>query len=182
MKRLWAIGLFIMCITLIGCSFEVNTSKGKDKDSEKINGKLTLQILKPDEKAGVTLENNDFYNDVNKYMEANPEMGEKDDFSLYTLDLREGEKGEILLMFLGINRLSMPVTDFSMDVTLGFKDGENVLDNQKVELGTIMLDGLKPNHAVPIPVKITEEQADLYKQLTEDNLFMEIKNFKADEL
>ncbi len=77
-----------------------------DDPNKKVN--LKLQLLKRDEAAGVTIENNDLYQLVNDEIKKNPQKGEGKGFILYFGDIFTKKSGEKSVLVFVINRYDNP--------------------------------------------------------------------------
>lgn len=160
-------------------STETNATGTEDATNEK--DQLTLQVLKADEEAGATIENHTIYNELNKLVQENQDIGEEDNFSLYRVDTIHGQEGEVKLVFLGINRLPIPIKNISFDFTLGNKQGDYVWEEQEVTMSEENAGILQTNGTFPIILPLTAEQEELLKSLNKENQVMEIENFKYEE-
>lgn len=151
------------------------TNQEKEKDS------LNLQVLKADEEAGATVDNHNIYQELNKLVSENPEVGEANDFSLYIVNTIHGDEDEVKLVLLGINRLPIAIKNLAFDFTLGSKEGDYVYNKLNVTMNEETAGALQPNSAFPIVLPLTPEQEELLRSLTEENQVMEIEKFKYDE-
>ncbi len=149
-------------------------AEGEEKED------LTLQVLKVDEEDGITIENNEFYQAIQAEIENNPKMGDQDDFSLLPLDVAYFEDDSISLMFLAINRLKDPIKNIAFDLTLGNQDGEYIFENYEIDLTEDYIGVLEKNGAIPFFVDITEEDEEIFSTLTDENVHMEMDNFRID--
>lgn len=149
-------------------------AEGEEKED------LTLQVLKVDEEDGITIENNEFYQAIQAEIENDPKMGDQDDFSLLPLDVAYFEDDSISLMFLAINRLKDPIKNIAFDLTLGNQDGEYIFENYEIDLTEDYIGVLEKNGAIPFFVDITEEDEEIFSTLTDENVHMEMDNFRID--
>lgn len=141
---------------------------------------LTLQVLKVDEEDGITIENNEFYQAIQAEIESDSKMGDHDDFSLLPLDVVYYEDNSISLMLLAINRLKDPIQNIAFDFTLGNQEGEYIFENFEVDLTEDYMGTLQKNGAIPFFLDITEEDEELFYTLSDENVHMEMDNFKID--
>ncbi len=149
-------------------------AEGEEKED------LTLQVLKVDEEDGITIENNEFYQAIQAEIENDPKMGDQDDFSLLPLDVAYFEDDSISLMFLAINRLKDPIKNIAFDLTLGNQDGEYIFENYEIDLTEDYIGVLEKNGAIPFFVDINEEDEEIFSTLTDENVHMEMDNFRID--
>lgn len=149
-------------------------AEGEEKED------LTLQVLKVDEEDGITIENNEFYQAIQAEIENDPKMGDHDDFSLLPLDVVYFEDDSISLMFLAINRLKDPIRNIAFDFTFGNQDGEYIFENFEVDLTEDYIGTLEKNGAIPFFLDITEEDEELFYTLSDENVHMEMDNFRID--
>lgn len=192
LKKNFILTMLAIVLMLVACNGN-STETGKDENADdasetnatedKMNDKeqLTLQVLKADEEAGATIENHTIYNELNKLIQDNPDIGQVNDFSLYTVNTIHNEEGETKLVLLGINRLPMPIKNIAFDFTLGNDQGEYIWKQQEVTMSEDSAGTLQTNGAFPIILPLSSEQEELLKSLNEDNQVMEIENFKYEE-
>ncbi|WP_210468098.1 hypothetical protein [Sporosarcina sp. 6E9] len=143
---------------------------------------LKLQVLKGDEEAGMTIENNLLYNELDKVIQQNPEIGADNDFSVYVVDTYHDDDGNSKLVILGINRLPVAIKNFEFTYTLGNKDKEYVWERQPVEMKEETAGILQPDSALPIVLSITEEQVAILNSLEEGQTVMSIDGFIYEEV
>lgn len=160
---------------------EVKKNK-EEGNQEKEKAPLELQVLKADEEAGATVDNHNIYQELNKLVSENPDVGEANDFSLYIVNTIHGDEGEVKLVLLGINRLPMAIKNLAFDFTLGNKEGEYVWNKLNVTMDEETAGALQPNSAFPIVLPLTPEQEELLRSLTEEDQVMKIENFTFDEV
>ena len=158
---------------------EIESNNEEASGSELV---LKLHVLKGDEENGVTVENNLLYNELDKVIQQNPNIGAENDFSVYVVDTLHDDEGNSKLVLLGINRLPVAIKNFEFTYTLGNKDNEYVWERQPVEMKEENAGILQPNTALPIVLPITEEQVALLKTLEEDNKVMTIDGFIYEEV
>ncbi|MBO1001605.1 hypothetical protein ACFSKI_16300 [Pseudogracilibacillus auburnensis] len=157
---------------------EKDESEEKDRDAtagEKAD--LTLQVTKVDADDGITIENNDIYQQLDQMVKENPQDGDANDFSLFLIDFVEFEDDELQLLFLGINRLDKPIKNISFDFTLGYEDGEYVWEDLNVSIPEDEFGAIKVDHAMPILLPVTEEQIEIINEINFDNQIFEMENF-----
>ena len=121
MKKLAITVAMMMLATLIltGCNMSDGAEGGLKKET-KDPQPLTLQVLKMDEEAGITLDNNDVYKEISEIVSENPDLGIVNDFSIQILDVVENVDGTYdTLAFLAINRLDEPLKNINFEYTLG---------------------------------------------------------------
>jgi len=169
MKKLF--GILFAVLLLVGCS-TTNSEQPKAEDEEQ--QALSMQVLKADEENGVTLEE-EMYQELSGLVEANPDIGVADDFSLHAIDLVETSAGESVMLFLGINRLEKGIKNITLEYTLGVETEGTVkyiLNREKVDLSESFAGVIQPNHAIPF----TQEGSELLQLMTEENKTMKIEN------
>ncbi|CAM3229644.1 hypothetical protein FITA111629_11245 [Filibacter tadaridae] len=186
MKKL--LGVLFLAILLVGCNAddeqqkkgdEVNVEEDKGKQEEPA---LSMQLLKADEENGVTLEE-EMYQQLAGLVEANPDIGVAEDFSVHAIDLVETATGEKVMLFLGINRLEKGIKDIKFDYTLGVETEGSVkyvFDRKEVELSESLAGVIQPNHAIPFTVPVTPEGQELLQLMTEENKVLKLENAKFD--
>lgn len=152
----------------------------EDMAQEGDKEELDLQILKVDEEEGITAENNEIYQAVQAEIDADPYMGDADDFSLFPYDVVEFEDESVSVMFLAINRLDKPIRNMSFDLTLGNQDGDYIFENTEIDLPEELIGELDTDSVVPFFADITEEDVDLFYSLDMENLHLDMDNFKID--
>ena len=174
-----------LALVLAGCN---ESTKGNEQNEgeEKVANELeqnieketlTLQLLKGDEEAGVTIENNEVYKELNRMITENPDIGLENDFSVYIVDIVDSGTENASLLFLGINRLDEPLKEISFDYTLGHENGEFVWENAEVNLSEADAGIIQPNHAMPFSLGITPEQEAIIDTLDDNNQVVKIENF-----
>jgi len=155
---------------------EVNTEAEANEDQNEVED-LNFQVLKSDEEAGVTVENNPFYGSMADFIASNPKIGIPNDFSLFPFDIAMFEGADNSFIFFAINRLPDPIKNISFDLTFGNQNGEYIWDGAEIILSEDETGVIKPNGVVPILLDITPEEEAVYDTLTEDNVDMQIDNF-----
>lgn len=186
LKKVMNVIMMAMLLGLIACSSNGEEQAEGDKNVEQHDESaekepLTLQVLKGDEEAGATIENNNIYNELNQYVQAHPDIGLENDFSLYIVNTIQNESGDSSLVMLGINRLPTPIKNISFDFTLGNKDGEYVWENFEVTMDEETAGVLNENSTFPIVLSLTDEQKELLRSLNQENQVMKIENFQYEE-
>ncbi len=185
MKKMTLMLMFSLVFVLAGCN---GSTKGyvQHEEEEKVSNEteqgvqenaLTLQLLKGDEEAGVTIENNEVYKELNRLITENPDIGLEGDFSVYIVDIIDSGTEDASLLFLGINRLDEPLKEVSFDYTLGHTNGEFVWENAEVNLSEEEAGIILPNHAIPFSLGITPEQEAIIDTLDQDAQVVKIENF-----
>lgn len=174
--------IFLIIILLVaGCaSKDNNREKGAEVkvDKEVEQEALSLQLLKADEEAGVTIENSEVYKELNRMITEDADMGLANDFSINIIDIVDSGTENASLLFLAINRLDEPMKNITFDYTLGHDNGEYVWEGVKVNLTEQDTGIIQPNHAVPFSLGITPEQEALIDTLEQDNQVVKMDNFK----
>ncbi len=91
--------LTVALLLLAGCASKDDNSKQGaeekvDKTVEQQVGEetLSLQLLKADEEAGVTIENSEVYKALNRMIKENADMGLANDFSINIIDIVDMEQ------------------------------------------------------------------------------------------
>ncbi|MFC4388919.1 hypothetical protein ACFOZ1_14040 [Gracilibacillus marinus] len=141
---------------------------------------LTLQIQKVDQEAGITVENNDLYSQLNEVIKADPKAGLPNDFSVYPHDIVYFDDNSSSVLFIGVNRLDAPIRNISFDLTFGNKSGEYIFDAEPVALTEDFIGILEKDSAVPFLIEITPEEEALFMELTEDNVELRLDNANID--
>ena len=180
MKKL--LGILIVAILLVGCSAADDkeqkiVDEGKVKEVKEQQA-LSMQVLKADKEKGVTLEE-EMYQQLSVLVEANPDIGVAEDFSIHGIDLVETNTGESVMLFLGINRLEKGIKNITLEYTLGVEtDGtvEYVFNGEEINLLESYAGIIQPNHAIPFTVPVTPEGEELLRLMTEDNKIIKIEN------
>ena len=144
------------------------------------NEELKLHVLKVDEEAGVTVENNEFYQAVLEIVEADPKMGAANDFSLYPYSVLENKDGEPSLLCFIINRLEKPIKNLSFNFTFGNQDGEYIFDSNEVRLPNEYLGNLDKDALAPILLTMNKEDVDLFYTIDEHNVYVKMDDFGID--
>ena len=191
MRRYLMLLMMLSVFTLVACG---NTEKPEENEGNKTEVEensnetgesergLKLQVLKGDKEAGVTVESNQFYSELEKVIQQNPKIGVENDFSVYVVDTYNDDEENSKLVLLGINRLPVAIKDFTFSYTLGSNDNEYVWERQPVEMKEETTGILQPNSVLPIVLPITEEQVELLRSLEEGNTVMAIDDFKFEEV
>ena len=170
---------------MAGCaSKDNNREKGAEVkvDKEVEQEALSLQLLKADEEAGVTIENSEVYKELNRMITEDADMGLANDFSINIIDIVDSGTENASLLFLAINRLDEPMKNITFDYTLGHDNGEYVWEGVKVNLTEQDTGIIQPNHAVPFSLGITPEQEALIDTLEQDNQVVKMDNFKFESV
>ena len=195
MRRYLVLLTILSIFALVACAKTENkTEKPVDNEenkteiepnSDETDGSeqgLKLQVLKGDVEEGVSVENNLLYNELDKIIQQNQDIGAENDFSVYVADTYDDDEGNSMLVLLGINRLPVAIKNFTFTFTLGSKDSEYVWERQPIEMNEEKAGILQPNSALPIVLPITEEQVALLRSLEEDNKVMTIDGFIYEEV
>lgn len=111
MRKYLALLTILSILALAACGKTDNPTEkpvvdnaGVEENSNKTNGgeqSLKLQVLKGDKEAGVTLENSPLYNELEKVIQENPDIGADNDFSVYVVDTYGDDEGNSKLVLLG---------------------------------------------------------------------------------
>lgn len=179
----------LVAIVFVLSACEMNQDEDKHKvdesvpvlDDEEGKGNLVLQVSKADEKAGITIETNNIYKELNKLVQENPKIGALNDFSLYIVDTIRDESNNARLLLLGINRLPVAIKNVSFEYTLGNQQGDYVWKDEPVVLSEEQTGILQVNSAIPIVLSLSEEQETILQTLNEDNQTVEIANFNYEK-
>lgn len=115
-------------------------------------------------------------------IDKDPTVGVEDDFTVRTMDIITTKDGDSMLVMLGINRINVPLQNFSFDLTIGNKHGEDVRENYQVVMSEEDVGALEPYSAVPILMNLSEEEEELLRSLDENSLQVIIEDFNADGL
>lgn len=172
--------IFALLMISIGCSNDDQSEENMIATSEEANEELTLQMLKVDEEAGLTLADNEFYQAIQATIDAEPHMGETNDFSILPLSTIDFEDDGKALLFLAINRTQNPLKNVAFELTFGHQDGTYILENEEVDLSEDYIGVLEENSAIPFFLDITDEDEEIFKKLTNENTLMEMKRFRRD--
>lgn len=191
MKRLLL--LLLVLFTVVGCSASNDNEKTanegnlendvvQEDDNEGVQNSaneksedLTLQLTKTDKEAGIDLETDNVYSELNKFVVENPNHGEPNDLSIYVVNTLQNEKGDHLVLF-AINRLDDPVKNISFNYTLGENEGELIFDSEPVVLDELEFGQIEVNHAMPFTLQVKEEQLDIMSRITDENQLVEFEN------
>ena len=187
MKRLSIFMAIFMLLLLTACTEASSGNKAEGSNSnasttknnepkEKVN--LKLQLLKPDEQAGVTIENNDLYQLVNEKIKQNPQMGEGTGFIFYLGDIFTKKSGQKVLLTLSINRLNDPITNVNFNLTLGNEVDGYVWNKMKTTLPESNIGVLQPNGVVPVLIPLTNDQYTTVQKLNKADKLLKIENLK----
>ena len=185
MKKISMTMMTVFVLMLAGCGGATNKSDEKG-ESEEVREEveetvvaegITLQLLKADEEAGVTVENSEVYQELDRMITENPDIGLENDFSIYIVDIVDSGTEDAALLFLGINRLDESIKGITFDYTLGLDDGSFVWEGAEVTLSEEDAGIIQPNHAVPFSLGITPEQEAIIDALEQDNQVVKIENF-----
>lgn len=141
---------------------------------------VTLQVLKMDQDIGLTLTNNEFYEEMKTVVEADPFMGEEGQFSLFPYSIVDNDTDTSAMLVLLINRLNKPIRSVSFDVTLGNNDKEYVFKETKVDLSEDYLGILDKDAVVPVFLQVEKQAADLFYTLDPNDMLLRLDNFTAE--
>lgn len=186
--------MMVFALMLAGCNATTseNNRKGDEGKVEQVVGQqveqkvekqveketISLQLLKADEEAGVTMENSEVYKELSRMISENPDIGIDNDFSIYIVDIVDSGTEDASLLFLGINRLDEPIKNISFNYTLGHENGEFVWKDTEVNLSEADTGIIQSHHAIPFTLGITAEQEALIDLLEQDNQVVKIEGFK----
>ena len=190
------IGILMMGLLFLSACSGGNTEVESDSrqieetptQTEKSNGQpdgaqsevedLQLQVTKVDAESGVTIENNETYQQLNEFVNENIKFGAPNDFSMLSVSMMVDDNGNQQMLFLGVNRIGTPVKNITFDITLGSTEGDMVWENFPVTLDEDSVGVMENNTALPIFLPVTsQEQIDVMKTISQENLVMEINNF-----
>lgn len=180
--------LFVLTVALLFLAGCASKDDNKQQEAEEKVDKtveqetLSLQLLKTDEEAGVTIENSEVYKELNRMITENADMGLANDFSINIIDIVDSGTENASLLFLAINRLDEPMKNITFDYTLGHDNGEFVWEDVEVDLTEQDTGIIQPNHAVPFTLSITAEQEALIDILEQDNQVVKMDNFKFESV
>lgn len=175
----------LVVLLLAGCaSKDNNREKGAEEKVDKTveQETLSLQLLKADEEAGVTIENSEVYKELNRMITENADMGLANDFSINIIDIVDSGTENASLLFLAINRLDEPMKNIKFDYTLGHDNGAFVWEGVEVDLSEQETGIIQSNHAVPFTLSITPEQEAIIDTLEQDNQVVKMDNFKFESV
>lgn len=158
----------------------VNNVEASDDMTESASEDLTLQLLKVDEEDGITIDDNEIYQAIQAEIDSDPKMGVPNDFSLFPFDVVYFDDGGITLLFLAINRLDKPIRNMAFDLTLGNEDGDYIFEDTEVDLPENLIGTLEVDGAIPFYLDITEEDEELFYTLDQENVLLNMENFKID--
>ncbi|MEK3889231.1 hypothetical protein [Bacillus sp. FSL K6-3431] len=170
--------ILFLAIMLVGCSLANKSEKVGSVDKEKEQQAIAMQLLRADEGNGVTLEN-EMYQQLTGLVEANPDIGVADDFSIHPIDLVDTKAGESVLLFLGINRLEKPIKNIKFEYTSGVEtEGsvDYVFDREEVDLSESFAGIIQPGHAIPFTIPVNEKGEALFQLMTEENKIVKLEN------
>jgi len=156
---------------------EGNNGEAGGNEAEKED--LQLHVTKVDEEDGVTIENSEFYQQVDEFVQENSKFGAPNDFSMLSFSLAEDPLGNPQMLFIGVNRLGAPVTNITFDFSLGNTGGDMVWEDAPVVIDEESTGVLEDNAAVPIFLPVTsEEQIELMNTISQENVVIEFNNFE----
>ena len=173
---------FFIAIVLLGCS-PAGDKQDEIVDEEYIKEDkkqqaLSMQVLKADEENGITLEE-EMYQQLSVLVEANPDIGVDDDFSIHGINIVKTNTGESVMLFLGINRLEQGIKNIALEYTLGIEtEGtvEYIFNREVINLLESYAGVIQPNHAIPFTVPFTQGGEELLRLMTEENKTIKIEN------
>lgn len=141
---------------------------------------VTLQVLKMDKDIGLTLTNNEFYEEMQTVVEADPQMGEENQFTLFPYSIVDNDEDTSAMLVLLINRLNKAIKSVSFDVTLGNNNGEYVLNKMNIDLPEAYLGVLEKDGVVPVFLQVEKNAADVFYNLDPNAMLLKLDNFQAD--
>lgn len=195
MKKLLLLTVLLLTLVIAACSdsdednttgdqnIENTATEEDDQEETEVAGEvedLNLQLQKADEEAGVTVENNAVYSALAAEVEADPEMGVPNDFSLYPFDIAEFEDGSTSIIFLAINRLEDGIKNVSFNLTFGNQDEEYLFQNLEVDLSEEQFGVIEAGSSVPFLIDITPEEETFFATLDMENVHLEMADFELD--
>lgn len=158
-----------------------SVDNGADEpEAESDKEPVSLQVLKVDDAAGITIENNETYQVIQETVDAEPYMGDENDISLYPFDMVESEDGASSLLFLVINRLDDPIRNLIFSLTFGNDEGDYIFEDHVIDLPEEYMGILEDNGVVPVLIDVEGDHEDLFNSLTLDNLYLEIDDVGID--
>ncbi len=141
---------------------------------------VILQVLKMDKDIGLTLTNNEFYEEMQTVVEADPLMGKENQFTLFPYSIVDNDEDTSAMLVLLINRLNKPIQSVSFDVTLGNNDGEYVCNKTNIDLPEAYLGVLETDGVVPVFLQVEKNAADVFYTLDPNDMLLELENFQAE--
>ncbi len=178
MKKISMVAMTVFVLILAGCNAANNNNRVDKGEEEPMREEgISLQLLKADEEAGVTVENSEVYQELDRMITEDPTIGLENDFSIFIVDIVDSGTEDAALLFLGINRLNESIKNISFDYTLGLDDGRFVWEDVEVSLSEEDAGIIQANHAVPFSLGITPEQEAMIDALEPDNQVVKIENF-----
>lgn len=179
MKKILMTMMAVFVLIVAGCGEKTNRSgKQGEREAGVKTEDVTLQLLKGDEEAGVTIENSEVYQNLDRIVTENPDIGLEHDFSLSIIDIVDSGTEDAALLFLVVNRLDEAIKNVSFDYTLGRDDGSFVWEGAEVIFTEEDMGVIQANSAVPLQLGITPEQEAIIDTLERDNQIVKIENFK----
>ncbi|MEI3614440.1 hypothetical protein [Pseudogracilibacillus sp. SO30301A] len=163
---------------------EVDENEEIDNEPEEAandSGDLTLQLLKSDEAAGITLDNNDIYTGLQSVIDQDPTIGASGDFTVSVVNIYNTESGAMLIM-LGINRLDSPIKDVSFDLTIGNGDDEYVFEQYPFFIMEETEGVIESNSAIPIVATLSKGEEKLLRSFDISDVQVEIGDFEFEEV
>ncbi|MFD1850860.1 hypothetical protein [Oceanobacillus bengalensis] len=154
------------------------TEADENVPEETETNNLTVQVLKLDEEAGLTLDNNDLYKELTRVINEDPNIGTPNDFSMHTINSVNEEKENAAFIFMAINRTDMPMKNITFNFSMGYKDGEMIWENEQIALLEDTAGVLQPNSAVPVIMAMNPKQDEQIDSLTSENAVLELSNFE----
>lgn len=174
--------IFLLASTLLlmGCSDDgKSTGKSTESDTNKVaesTPKIELQVVKKDADNGVTLDNNEMYKLLTSYINQNPAIGTKNDFSMRAVSLSK-DLSKPGAVFLGINRTNKILKNITFKLSVSDKDNNYVVKELPISLSENEVGAIKPNGAVPIVVSFDPDNK-FFSELDSDNIKLAITDFK----
>ncbi|WP_163581065.1 hypothetical protein [Gracilibacillus saliphilus] len=138
---------------------------------------LKLQVQKADEEAGVTIENNEMYSQLNEIIKADPKAGIPNDFSVFPNDIVYNEDGSTSILFFGVNRLRAPIQSIYFELTLGNQNGDYIFEGMPVTLDEEYMGIIEKDSAVPFLLDVDPEDEGIFMELTEENIDLRLDNY-----
>ncbi len=139
---------------------------------------LTLQVQNVDAEAGVTVENNEIYRQLNQSVRAEPKAGYPNDFTIYPHDIVYHQDGSSSVLFLAVNRLDTPVKNIYLEISLGNREtGEYIYESAEVMLDEEQVGTIETDSAMPFLVDISPEDEEIFFGLTETTADVQINDY-----
>lgn len=160
----------------------VEEDEGTEEDDTSANNMnadlpdLTLQVLKVDEDDGITVDNHPIYSELAEVIAEDSKAGIPNDFAVYAHDLVYNDDGTTSALFIGINRLDVPLKNLHFDLTLGNTNGDFIFMEEPILLDEDFAGIIQPHSAIPFTVQVTPEGEEIFMGLTDETVIIELSN------